>query len=235
MITHLEPDILECKVKWALGCITTNKTNGGNGIPAKLFQILKDDAVKLLHSICRQIWKTKQWPQDCKSQFSFQSQRKAKECSHYHTIALISHASKEMFKILHARLYQYMNWELPYVQAGIRKGRRTRDWIPNVCWIIEKAKGLQKNICFSFTDYPKFFDSVDHNKLWKILKEMGISDYLTCLLTKLYAGQEAPVRIGHGTTDWFQIGKGVCPGFILSPCLTYMQSTSCEMPAWIKH
>ena len=127
VITHLEPDILECKVKWALGCISTSKTNGGNGIPAELFQILKDDAVKLLHSICRQIWKTKQWPQDCKSQFSFQSQRKAKECSHYHTLALISHVSKEMFKILHARLYQYMNWELPYVQAGIRKGRRTRD------------------------------------------------------------------------------------------------------------
>ena len=126
-------------------------------------------------------------------------------------------------------------WELPYVQAGIRKGRRTRDWIPNICWIIEKAKELQKNICFSFTDYPKFFDSVDHNKLWKILKEMGISDYLTCLLTKLYAGQEAPVRTGHGTTEWFQIGKGVCPGCILSPCLTYMQSISCEMPGWMKH
>ena len=130
---------------------------------------------------------------------------------------------------------QYMNCELPDVKAGFRKGRGTRDQIANVHWIIKKAREFQKNIYFCFIDYAKVFDSVDHNKLWKILQEMGIPDHFTCLLRNLYAGQEATVRTRHGTMDWFKIGKGVCPGFILSPCLTYMQSTSCEMPAWMKH
>ena len=121
-----------------------------------------------------------------------------------------------MLKILQARLQQYMNRELPDVQAGFRKGRGTRDQIANVCWIIERAREFQKSICF--TDYAKAFDCVDHNKLWNILQEMGIPDYLTCLLRNLYAGQEAVVRTGHGTMDWFQIGKGVHQGF-LSPCL----------------
>ena len=118
-----------------------------------------------------------------------------------------------------ARLQQYVNRELPDVQAGFRKGRGTRDQIANICWIIEKAREFQKNIYFCFIDYAKAFNCVDHNKLWKILKEMGIPDHLTCLLRNLYAGQEAIVRTGHGTTDWFQIGKGVCQGCILSPCL----------------
>ena len=116
-----------------------------------------------------------------------------------------------------------MNRELPDVEAGFRKGRGTRDLIANICWIIEKARELQKNIYFCFTDYTNVFDYVDHNKLWEILKEMGISDHLPCLLRNLSAGQEATVRTGHGTTDWFQIGKGVCQGRILSLCLTYMQ------------
>ena len=124
-----------------------------------------------------------------------------------------------MLKILQARLQQYMNRELPDVQAGFRKGRGNRDQIANICWIIEKAREFQKNIYFYFIDYTKAFDYVDHNKLWKILKEMGIPDHLTCLLGNLYAGQEATVRTGHGTTDWFQIGQGVCQGCILSPCL----------------
>ena len=124
-----------------------------------------------------------------------------------------------MFKILQARLQQYVNRELPDVQAGFRKGRGTRDRIANICWIIEKAKEFQKNIYFCFIDYVKAFDCVDHNKLWKILKEIGIPDHLTCLLRNLYTCQEAIVRIGHGTTDWFQRGKGVCQGCILSPCL----------------
>ena len=111
-----------------------------------------------------------------------------------------------------------MNWELLGVQAGFRKNRGTRDQIANICWIIEKARGFQKNIYFCFTDYAKAFDCVDHNKLWKILKEIGIPDHLTCLLKNLYGGQEATVRTGHGTTDWLQIGKGVCQGCILSPC-----------------
>ena len=137
----------------------------------------------------------------------------------YHTIALISHASKVILKILQARLQQYMNRELPDVQAGFRKGRGTRDQIANIHWIIEKAREFQKNIYFCFIDYAKVFDCVDHNKLWKILKDMGIPDHLTCLLRNLFAGQEATVRTGHGTTDWFQIGKGVRQGCILSPCL----------------
>ena len=124
-----------------------------------------------------------------------------------------------MLKILQPRLQQYVNCELSDVQAGFRKGRGTRDQIANICWIIEKAREFQKNIYFCFLDYPKAFDCVDHSQLWKILKEMGIPDHLTCLLRNLYAGQEATVRIGHGTTDWFQIGKGVCQGYILLPCL----------------
>ena len=146
----------------------------------------------------------------------------AKECSDYCTTSLISHASKVMLKILQARLQQYVNYELLDVQAGFRKGRGSRDQIANICWIIEKAKELQKNIYFCFIDYAKALDCVDNNKLWKILQEMGIADHLTSLLRNLYARQEATVRTGHGTTDWFQIGKGVRQGCILSPCLTYM-------------
>ena len=133
-----------------------------------------------------------------------------KECSDYRTVALISHASKVMLKILQARLQQYVNRELPDVQARFRESRETRDQIANILWIIEEVRKFQKNIYFCFIDYTKAFDYVDHNKLWKILKQMGIPDHLTCLLRNLYAGQEATVRTGHGTTDWFQIGKGVC-------------------------
>ena len=127
----------------------------------------------------------------------------AKECSNYRTIAFISHTSKVMLKILQARLQQYVSRELPDVQTGFRKGRRTRDQIAKICWIMEKAREFQRNVYFCFIDYAKAFDCVDHNKLWKILKEMGIPDHLICLLGNLYAGQEATVRTGHGTTDWF--------------------------------
>ena len=180
VITHLGPDILECEVKWALGSITTNKASGGDGIPAELFQILKDDAVKVLHSICHQIWKAQQWPQDWKRSVFIPNPKRgnAKECSNYHKILLTSHSSK-MFKILQARLQQYVNHELPDVQVGFRKGRRTRDQIANIGWIIEKAREFQKNIYLCLIDYAKAFDCVDHNKLWKILKEMGIPDHLT--------------------------------------------------------
>ena len=162
--------------------------------------------------------------------------RNAKECSNYCTVALISHTSKVMLKILQARFQQYMNQELPDVQAGFRKGRGTRDQMANIHWIIEKASKFQKNIYFCCIDYAKAFDCVDHNKLWKILQEMGIPDHLTCLLRNLYAGQEATVRTEHGATDWFQIGKGVHQGCILSPYfLTSMQRTSCEVSGWMKH
>ena len=141
-----------------------------------------------------------------------------------------------MLKILQARLQQYMNQELPDVQAGFRKDRGTRDQIANIRWIIEKPRVFQINIYFCFIDYTNAFDYVDHNKLWKIMKEMGIPDHLTCLLRNLYAGQEATVRTGHGPMDWFQIGKGVHQGLYCHPVyLTIMQSTPCEMPGWMKH
>ena len=167
MITHLEPDILECEVKWPLESITTNKASGGDEIPVELFQILKDNAVKVLHSICQQICKTQQWPQAWKRSVFIPVPKtgNAKECSNYHTIALISQASKVMLKILQDRLQQYVNHELPDVQAGLRKGRGTRDQIANIRWIIEEAREFQKNIYFCFIDYARAFDCVDHNKL----------------------------------------------------------------------
>ena len=202
VITHLEPDILECEVRWALESITMNKGSEGDGIPVELFQILKDDVMKVLHSICQQIWKIQQWPQDWKSSvfIPIPTKDNPKECSNYHTNSLISHASNVMLKILQARLQQYVNCELPDVQAGFRKGKGTRDQIANIIWIIKKAREFQKNTYFCFIDYAKAFSCVDHNKLWKILKEIGVPDDLTCLLRNLYAGQEATVRTGHGTT-----------------------------------
>ena len=175
----------------------------------------------MLHSICQQIWKIHQWPQYWKRSIFIPIPKKdnAKECSNYCTISLISHTSKLMLNILQARLQQYMNHGLTHGQAEFRKSRGTRDPIANTCWIIEKARQFQKNIYFYFFDYAKAFDCVDHNKLRKILQEMAIPDHLTCLLRNLYAGQEAIVRTAHGTTDWFQIRKGVCQGCILSPCL----------------
>ena len=156
-----------------------------------------------------------------KSQFAFPIPKKssAKECSNHLTIALISHTSKILLKILQIRLQQCVNREIPNVQAGFRTDRGTRDQIANIHWIIEKAREFQKNIYFCFIDCAKAFDHVDHNKLWKILKEMGISDHLTCLLRNLYAGQEATVRTGHGTTNLFRIEKGVSRGCISSLCL----------------
>ena len=151
-------------------------------LPVELFQTLKYDAVKVMHSICQQIWKTHPWPQDWKRSVFIPVPKKgnAKECSNYRTIALISHASKLMLKIHQARFQHYMNHELPDAQAGFRKGRGTRDQIVNICWIIEKAREFQKNIYFCFIDYAKAFDCVDHNKLWKILQEMGIPDHFIC-------------------------------------------------------
>ena len=184
VITHLELDILECEVKQALGSITMNKVSGGDGIPVERFQILQDDAVKVLHSICQQIWKTQQQPQDWKKSVFIPIPKKGndKECSNYHRIALISHASKVMLKILQARLQQYMNCELPDVQARFIKGRGIRDQITYIMekarWIMEEAREFQKNIYFCFIDYTKAFDCMDHNKLWKILQEMGIPDHL---------------------------------------------------------
>ena len=160
-----------------------NKASGGDGIPGELFQILKNDAVKVLHSMCQQTWKTQQWLQDWKKSVFILNPKKgsAKECSNYGTIVLISHDSKVMIKILQARLQQYMDQELPDVQGGFRKGRKTRDQIANICWIIEKARKFQINIYSCFIDYDKDFDGMDQNKLWKSLKQIGIPNHLTCL------------------------------------------------------
>ena len=186
--THLEPDILKCNVKWVLGSFTMNKASEGDEIPAEL-----NGAVRVLQSICQQIWNTQQGPQDWKWSVFMPVPKKgnAKECSNYRTIAVISYASKVMLKSLQTKLQQYVNHELPDVQAEFKKGRGTRYQIANICWIIEKAGEFQDNICLCFIDYKKDFDCVDHNKLWKILKEMRLPDHLTCLLRNLYAGQRS--------------------------------------------
>ena len=157
MITHLEPDILECEVKWALESITTNKASAGGGIPVKLFEILKDDAVKMLHSIYQQIWKSQQWPHNWKRSVFITIPKKgnAKECSNYRTIALISHTSKVMLKILQARLQQYVNHELPDVQAGFRKGKGTRDQIANIRWIMKKQESSRQTSISALLTMPK--------------------------------------------------------------------------------
>ena len=225
MITHLEPDILECEVKWALRTITMNKASRGDKISTELFQILKDDPVKVLHSICQQIWKTQQWPQDWKKVnfHPIPNKGNAKEHSNYHTIAFTSHPRKVMFKILQVRLQQHINHEVPDVQAGFRKGRGTRDQIANNHWIIKKAREFQKNIDFCFIDYVKAFDHVEHNKLWKILQEMGIPDHLTCLLRHLCAYQESTVRIGQQTGS--KSGKKYVKAVYCHPAyLTFMQT-----------
>ena len=193
--------------------------------------------MKVLHSVCQQIWKTQQWPKDGKRSvfIPIANVDNAKECSNYCTIALISNASSNTQKSP-SQASTVMNHELPDVQGRFRKGRVTRDHIANICWIIKNPREFQKNIYFCFIDYDKAFDCVNHHKLQKILKEMGISDKLTCLLRNLYSGQEATCRTRHRTTHWFQIGKGVWQGCILSPAyLTYMQSTSHEIPSWMKH
>ena len=234
MITHLKPDILECEVKWALGSIITNKASGGDGIPVELFQILKDDAVKV-HSICQHIWKTKQWPQDWKRSVFIPIPKKgnAKECSNCCTIALISHASKVILKILQARLQQYMNRELPDVQAGFRKGRGIRNQIANICWIIEKARKFQINIYFCFIDYTKAFDCVDQNKLgnswrWKYQTTWPAS-WEICVQVKK---QQVELNMEQWTGS--KLGKEYVKAVYCHPAyLTYLQSISCKMTGWI--
>ena len=220
MITHLEPDILECKIKWVLGSITMDKANGGDGIPVELFQTLKDDALNVLHSICQQIWKTQQWPQAWKRSVFIPIPKKgnAKECSNYHTIALISHTSKVMFKILQVRLQHYVNHEIPDVQAGFRKGRGTRDQIANSIGSSKKQESSRKTSTSALFTMPKPLTVRSQQTVENSLKNGNI-DCLTCLLTNLYAFQEATVKTGNGTMYWFQIGKGVCQSHILPPCL----------------
>ena len=185
-----------------------------------LFQILKDDTVKVLYAKCQQSWETQQWPQDWKRSIFILIPQKGndKEHSNYRTIALIAHASKVMLKILQARLQQYVNCEVSDVQAGFRKGTGTRDQIANIHWFIRKARVPEKYLLLLYW-LCQAFGGVGHRKRWKILQKMGLPDHLTCLPRNLYAGQEATVRTVCGTTDWFQIRKGVPQGCILSPFL----------------
>ena len=180
VVSHPEPDILECEVKWALRSTAVNKANGCDEIPAELFKSLKDDAIKVVHSLCQEIWETQQWPQDWKRSIFIPVPKKSstKESANHWTIALISHASNVILKILHARLQQYANQEHPNVQAGFRKQRGTGDQIANLHWIIKKERKFQKNIYLCFIDYTKAFDCLELDKLWKTLREMGIPDHL---------------------------------------------------------
>ena len=235
VITHLEKDILECKVKWALGSITTNKATGGDGIPVELFQILKDDTVKVLHSICQQIWKTQQWSQDWKRSVFIPIPKKgnAKECSNYHTITLISHASKVMLKILQARLQQYVNREHPYVQDGFRRGRGTRDQIANIHWIIEEAREVQKNIYFCSIDYAKAFDCVYHNKLEN--SSRGRNTRPPDLPLEKSACRSRSNKLQKKGFPGSKSGKEYIKAVYCHPAyLTYMQNTSCEILGWMK-
>ena len=210
VITHLESDILECEAKWAFGSITTNKASGGDGISVELFQILKDAAAKVLYSICQQIWKTQQWPQDWKRSIFIPVPKKgnAKECSNYCTIALIPHASKLMLKILQLGFSSTWTDNFQMYKLNLEKAEESRIQVANILWTIEKNQGNSRkaSTSASLTMLKPLTVWITTN--WKILKEMGIPDHLTCLLRNLYVHQKATVRTGHGRMDWFKIGKG---------------------------
>ena len=221
VITHLESDILECKVRWALGSITMNESGGGDGIPVELFQNLKNNAVKVLHSICQQIWKTQQWPQDWKRSVFIPIPKKEndRECSNYHTVALISHTSKVMLKILQAELQQCMNCELPGFQAGFRKGRRTRDQLPTS---VESSKqeSSRKTFTSVLLTMPKplaVWITINCGNFWKRWEYQTTTTYLPPEKSVSRSGSKVRTRLG--ITDWFQIRKGVHQGCILSSCL----------------
>ena len=220
VITHLEPDILESEVKWALGSITTNKASGGDGILVELFQILKDDAVKVLHSICQLIWKTQQWPQDWKRSVFILIPKKgnAKECSNYHTIALISHASKVILKILQARLQQYVNRELQMFKMDLDKAEEPEIKLPTSVGASKKQRVPEKHLLLLYWLCQSLW-LCGLQQTAENSETDGNTRPMTCLLRNLYADQEGTVRTGHGTTDLFQIGKGVRQSCILSPCL----------------
>ena len=214
---------------WALGSITMNKVSGGDEILLQLFQILKDDAVKVLHSICQQIWKTQQWPQDRKRSLFITIPKKgnAKECSNYWIIALTSHASKIMLKILQARLQQYMNRELPDVQAGFRKGRRTRDQISNIHWIIEKAREFQKNIYFCFTDYAKALTVCITTNCGTFFKRWEYQTTLRSSWEMCMQFKKQQLKLDMGQQTGPKLEKEYVKAVYCHPAyLTYMQSES---------
>ena len=211
-----------------------NKASGGDGIPVELFQILNDELWNCWTQYASKFGKLSSGHRTGKGQFSFQSQRKAmpQKCSNNCIIALISHTSKVMLKILQARLQHYVNHELPDIQARFRKVRATRVQIAKIRWIIKKARVPEKHLFLTYW-LCQSYGCVDHNKLWKILKEMGIPDHLTCLLRNLYGGQAATVRTAHGTTDWFQIGKGVHQGLLLCTESYLLLDTVSTLFPWI--
>ena len=206
-----EPDILESEVRWAIKTLANGKTPGQDEIPIELIKELKEDSIKVLTTLCRQIWKTRQWPSDWKKSIFIPIPKNgnAKDCSNYRTIALISHASKIMLKIIQRRLQPFLERELPDTQAGFRKGRGTRDQIANLRWIIEKVREHQKHFYLCFLDYSKAFDCVDHAKLWGALTNIGIPTHLIVLIRNIYSNQQATVKTEYEKTDWLNIGKGV--------------------------
>lgn len=208
---EIEPEILPSEVKWAMDTINKNKAPGIDGIPIELIQTLGEDSINTITTLCQQIWKKKQWPNDWKRSIFVPIPKKpnAKDCSNYRTIALIPHVSKIMLKIIQRRLQPYIERELPDVQAGFRKGRGTRDQIANSRWIMGKAREFQKEFFLCFIDYTKAFDCVNHAILWKVLQEVGIPMHLIELIKNLYTNKEATVKTEYGNTDWFNIEKGV--------------------------
>ena len=229
VVSHPEPDILEWEVKWALRSTAVNKATECDQIPAELFKSRKDDAIKVLHSLCQQIWKKEQWPQDWKRSILIPVPKKGstEECANHWTITLIYHASKVILKILHVRLQHYVNQELPDVQPGCKKGKGTRDQIANIHWIIEKAREIQKNIYLCFIDYAKAFDCVDHDKLerWEYL-----SPEKPCMRGKKQ--QLEPCMEQLIGSRWRKEYGAVCCHQV---CLTYMLSPSWEMLGWMSY
>ena len=235
MVSHPEPDILECEVNWVLRSTAVNKASGCDEIPAKLFRSLKDDAVKVLHSLCQQIWKTQQWPQDWKKSILIPIPRKGstKEYANHQTIALISHASNVMLKILHARLQHYVNQELPDVQVGLRKGRGTRDQTANISWIIEEVRGFQKNVCLCFIYYAKAFVWIMTNcgkllERWEYQTILPVS-WGTRMWVKKQQLEPCMVQLTDSRLRK-EYNRAVC---CYPVHLTYMLSTSWEMPVWM--
>ena len=239
VITHLEPDTLEWEVKLTLGSITVNKASGGDGIPAEVFQILKDGAVKVLYSVCKQICKTQQGPPDWKRSVSIPIQMKGniKERLNYRTNALISFymLAKSCSKFSKLGFNSTCTENFQMCKLNLEKAEEPAIKLPLDLLDHRKSKRIPEKHLLYWLRQNFWLSGL--NKLWKTLKEMGLPHYLTCLLRNLYAGQEATVRTGHGTMDWLQIGKGVRQGCILSPCLfnSYAKSTWCEVPGWMKH
>ena len=221
VVTHQEPDILECEVKWALGIISMNKASRGDVIPAEIFRILKDDAVKVLHSICQQIWKTQQWTQDWKRSVFIPIPKKgnAKECSNYHTIVLFHMLVRLCSKFFKLGFSSMLTENFQMYKLGLEKAEEPEIKLPTFIGAWRKqGNSIKTSISASLTMLKSL---CDHNELWKVLKEVRVTVYLTYHQRNLCVGQEATVRTLHGKNDWDKTGKGVCQGCILSPCLTY--------------